>query len=68
MNDLEAAFLLIEDLPNAGEPVTHPTIPNLRRVLLGLSHYYLYYSVNTDEQTGEILALWHTSRGKDPAF
>jgi hypothetical protein len=54
-SDLEAAFLLIEDLPNAGEAVTHRSIPNLRRVLLGLTQYYLYYSVDTDQQVGEIL-------------
>jgi hypothetical protein len=41
--DLESAFMLIQDLPNAGEAVPHRTIPNLRRVLLGLTQHHLYY-------------------------
>ena len=64
--DLEAAFTLIQALPNAGERVQHPTIPSVRRILLGRVHYHLYYSVLVEESVVEILALWHTSRGSSP--
>jgi plasmid stabilization system protein ParE len=66
--DLEAAFTLIQELPNAGEAVQHPTILNVRRILLGRVHYHLYYSVSTKESVVEVLALWHTSRGSAPPF
>ena len=65
-DELEAACLLIQELPNAGERVPHRTIPNLRRVLLGLSDHYLYYSFAAHEDVVEVLALWHTSRGSGP--
>jgi plasmid stabilization system protein ParE len=68
VEDLESAFMLIQDLPNAGEAVPHRTIPNLRRVLLGLTQHHLYYSVAAEEAVIEILALWHTSRGSAPRF
>lgn len=64
--DLESAFSLIEELPNAGEPVRHPKIPSLRRVLLGNVQYHLYYVVALEDEIVEIIALWHTSRGRGP--
>ncbi|MBI2214269.1 MAG: type II toxin-antitoxin system RelE/ParE family toxin [Acidobacteria bacterium] len=64
--DLEAAFQLIEALPSAGEPVLHPTIPGLRRVLLGTTQHFLYYTSSPETRTVEVLALWHTSRGQGP--
>ncbi len=64
--ELEAAFTLITGLPFAGEHLAHPRIPGLRRILLGESQHYLYYSVSPEEDAVEVLALWHTSRGKEP--
>lgn len=64
--DLEAAFRLIEALPSAGEPILHPQIPGLRRVLLGTTHHYLYYRSSPEDGVVEVLALWHTSRGTAP--
>ena len=64
--DLEAAFRLVETLPSAGEPVSHPKIPGLRRVLLGTTQHFLYYTSSPEERVVEVLALWHTSRGGDP--
>jgi len=66
--ELEAAFLLIQELPYAGESVPHRTIQNLRRILLGLSQHHLYYSADVDSQIVDVLALWHTSRGSAPRF
>jgi plasmid stabilization system protein ParE len=66
--ELEAAFNLIEELPEAGQAVPHPRIYNLRRILLGRVGHYLYYTVSTDDAVVEILALWHTSRGSSPSL
>lgn len=67
LEDLDAAFALIEEFPHAGELVHHRSIRELRRVQLSRVHYHLYYTV-TEERVIEILALWHTSRGKKPRF
>ncbi len=66
VEELEAAFALIEELPYAGEPVSHSRISGLRRVLLGRVQYHLYYVLSEDGEAIEILALWHASRGKGP--
>ena len=64
--DLASAFALIEEFPHAGEAISHPRIPELRRVLLSRAQYHLYYNVLLDDGVVEVLALWHTSRGKKP--
>jgi plasmid stabilization system protein ParE len=65
VDELEAAYALISDLPLAGEAVFHSRIAGLRRVLLGRTQYHLYYVVS-ERSTVEILSLWHTSRGTRP--
>lgn len=65
-DELEAAYALIAALPFAGEAVSHSRIAGLRRVLLGRTQYHLYYAMSGDKGVVEVLALWHTSRGKRP--
>jgi len=67
-DDLDDALHLIADLPRAGEPVRHPTISDVRRLLLTRTRYHLYYAVDDSSQTVELLALWHTSRANPPNF
>lgn len=50
--------------PGLGTPARNKRIRGLRRVILHRVSYYLYYRVSQD--TLEILAFWHTSRGKPP--
>ncbi|HEU4889166.1 MAG TPA: type II toxin-antitoxin system RelE/ParE family toxin [Thermoanaerobaculia bacterium] len=64
--DLELAFGLIEQFPQAGEEVPHRRISPLRRVLLARTQYYLYYAVYLEDRVIEVLALWHTSRARHP--
>lgn len=64
--ELQGAYALIGELPLAGEAVPHSRIAGLRRVLLGRTRYHLYYVVSDDDGVIEVLALWHTSRGKRP--
>jgi plasmid stabilization system protein ParE len=66
LEDLSAAVDLVEEFPHIGEPVEHPTIPDLRRILLGRVRYHLYYVPHVEEQIIEVLALWHTSRRRPP--
>lgn len=66
IEDLEAAFALVEEFPQAGESVYHPRIADLRRVHLSRVRYHMYYAVSQEAQVIEVLALWHTSRGTKP--
>jgi plasmid stabilization system protein ParE len=66
VDELEAAYALLADMPFAGERVPHPQVVGLRRVLLGRSQYHVYYVVSDDESVVEILSLWHSSRGEPP--
>ena len=66
--DLERAFEIISSLPGTGEPVSHSRLKGLRRLLMGRVRYYLYYHVDQERETVEVLALWHTSRGSTPTL
>jgi plasmid stabilization system protein ParE len=66
--EIERTFDLIRALPSVGEPVAHPKLKGVRRVLLGRIQYYLYYQAFPATEIVEVLALWHTSRGKGPRF
>jgi plasmid stabilization system protein ParE len=66
VDELEAAYALIEDLPYAGEAVPNTRVVGVRRVLLGRTQYYLYYMVAEEEGVIDVLSLWHTSRGTRP--
>jgi len=63
VEDIESAFQLLAELPGAGETVASRALPKARR--LSRIRYFLYYTLHADG-TIEILALWHTSRGKPP--
>ena len=63
--EMERGFDLIRSFPGAGQRVSHPQHDGLRRLLLGRVRYYLYY-VEADDETVDVLALWHFSRGSQP--
>jgi plasmid stabilization system protein ParE len=65
-DEIASAFELIIDMPFAGEPVIHPRIEGLRRILLGRTRYHLYYVALGDRSAVEVIALWHTKRGAAP--
>lgn len=64
--EIERAFDMIRRLPSAGEPVLHSTVVGARRLLLGRIHYHIYYVAAPTNDTVDILALWHASRGQPP--
>jgi len=50
--------------PGVGMPTRRGRVKGLRRVTLDRVHYYLYYRVA--DGALEVLAFWHTSRGRLP--
>ena len=60
--DLNEAFTLLSHQPGLGSPCTNVGSPGVRRLLLGRLRYFLYYRMKDD--TLEILAFWHASRGE----
>jgi plasmid stabilization system protein ParE len=63
-SELQRAFELVVDYPDAAPLAKNPELPNVRRVLLQRTRFYLYYQVTSEAV--EILALWHASRGGAP--
>jgi plasmid stabilization system protein ParE len=64
--EMERAFNLLAHQPNIGLRIAGTRFTGVRRIHLNRIHYYLYYR-STGEAV-EILALWHTSRGSEPAL
>jgi len=62
--ELERAFDLIAQQPVIGALATNIRLPGIRRIHLSRVHYHLYYRVRSSRI--EVVALWHTSRGKGP--
>ena len=63
--ELSRGFELITTQPNIGVRALDASLHGVRRLHLSRIRYYLYYRV-LDEDTVEVLALWHTSRGEGP--
>lgn len=63
--DLENTLKLIASYPGVGARARNTTLKGVRPVHLARVHYHLYYRLNTN-QSLDVLALWHTSRGDDP--
>lgn len=55
---------LLSSQPGIGVPARRRRIKGLRRVDLSRIHYYILYRVS--EGVLEVLAFWHTSRGRQP--
>lgn len=62
--ELAAAFSLLESQSAIGAPARNARTAGVRRVHLARIHYYLYYRVRGEQI--DVLALWHTSRGRMP--
>jgi plasmid stabilization system protein ParE len=62
--ELAAAFALLGGAPQAGRRYPHPTIPEVRRILLRSSRYHIYYKIHEDDVI--VLAVWSAMRGSGP--
>ena len=64
VEELAAASELLGNAPLAGRRYPHPTVSEVRRVLLRSSRYHVYYRPQGDELV--ILAVWGAVRGSGP--
>jgi plasmid stabilization system protein ParE len=63
-HDIAEVLAILVLQPGVGTPTRRGRIKGLRRVTLERVHYYLYYRVA--DGVLEVLAFWHTSRGRRP--
>ena len=64
--ELMRAFTLLCEHPLIGQSSRSARWPQLRRILLPRTRYFLYYSVHRDQGAVEVFALWHAGRGSQP--
>ncbi len=64
--ELRRAFELLAVQPKIGARALNTKLAGVRRAHLSRCRYHLYYRATASEV--QILALWHTSRGRGPAL
>jgi len=64
--ELTRGFDFITTQPEIGTKALDTPLLGVRRLHLIRIHYYLYYRIRNDD-TAEVVALWHTSRGQGPS-
>lgn len=64
IRELRAALSRIADLPSAGRPSKQSQIPNVRRVLLPKTRFYLYYRFSDAEV--QVLVIWSARHDREP--
>ncbi len=64
--ELRRAFELVSHQPTIGTRAASTRLKDVRRVHLSRIRYYIYYRVRPTQV--EVLALWHGSRGEEPAL
>jgi plasmid stabilization system protein ParE len=66
--ELEQALQLVSSQPEIGALARSVRLAGVRRVLLSRVRYHLYYRVlEVPPRSIEVLAVWHASRGDQPA-
>ncbi|MBK7767243.1 MAG: type II toxin-antitoxin system RelE/ParE family toxin [Sulfuritalea sp.] len=64
--DIGEAMALLARQPGIGTSYEGTRVRGVRRLLVGRIQYFIYYRATSD--TLELLAVWHTSRGKQPSL
>ena len=64
--DIGEALALLALQPGFGTPYEGARTKGIRRLLVGRIRYFIYYRATTEAL--EVLAVWHVSRGKQPAL
>lgn len=64
--DVGEVLALLAQQPGFGTAYEGARIKGVRRLLVGRIRYFIYYRVTTEAL--EVLAVWHVSRGKQPAL
>lgn len=63
--DIGEALALLAEQPGIGTTHEGARLKDVRRLLVGRIRYFIYYRTTSDAI--EVLAVWHASRGKQPA-
>jgi len=66
LEDLDRILNLLTVQPGMGTRARRTTLSGVRRVMLSRIRYYVYYRVAGDAL--QVLAVWHTSRGRGPSL
>jgi len=66
LEDLDRILDLLRVQPAMGTTARRASLSGVRRVTLSRIRYYVYYRVVDDAL--QVLALWHTSRGRGPSL
>ena len=64
--DIGEALALLALQPGIGAAYQGARVKDVRRLLVGRIRYFIYYRATAD--TLEVLAVWHVSRGRQPAL
>ena len=63
--DIGDALALLAEQPGLGALYEGARTKGVRRLLVGRIRYFIYYRAT--QETLEVLAVWHVSRGKHPS-
>ena len=63
--DIGEALALLAEQPGIGAAYEGARTMGVRRLLVGRIRYFIYYRATQD--TLEVLAVWHVSRGNQPS-
>lgn len=66
VTELERMLTAMALMPSLGAPASSERARGVRRVLLRATRYHVYYRVR--DETLEVLALWHATRGTGPGL
>ena len=66
LEELDRTLGLLCCQPELGVRSVRTTLTGVRRVTLSRIRYYVYYRVVEDRL--QVLAFWHTSRGRGPTL
>lgn len=66
VTELAACLKQLREAPGLGSPYWHPDLPGLRRRLLAVTRYHVYYTQRPETRTVVVHAVWHAARGELP--
>jgi plasmid stabilization system protein ParE len=66
--EFETAIAQLSASPESGRIHSRSKLTSVRKVLIPRSRYHLYYEVDATNGRVTILAVWHVSRGQEPAL
>jgi plasmid stabilization system protein ParE len=65
-DELGDAFTLLGEHPESGRLAPRPDFPELRRVVLPKTRYYVLYELDAKQGVVWVLSVWSARRGRQP--